>query len=73
MTNRYPSVCPLRQPVDDNILEVKDFEKFLTNRIKVGTCGSQKNTKETQRLHTISLLDMYGIYAKYDTYTKSRM
>lgn len=23
-----------RQPVDDNILEVKDFEKFLTNRIK---------------------------------------
>eukprot|EP00913_Durusdinium_trenchii_P023674 g22238.t3 len=54
-TMKYTIDC--QQPVDDNILEVKDFEHFLMNRIKVdgktGNLGDKITSNRTSGSHLV--------------------
>ncbi|CAL1138855.1 unnamed protein product [Cladocopium goreaui] len=67
-TMKYTIDC--QQPVDDNILEVKDFEKFLTNRIKVdgktGNLGDKVNiSREKAKIHVTVEAPFSKRYLKY--------
>ncbi|CAE8680128.1 unnamed protein product, partial [Polarella glacialis] len=59
-----------QQPADDNIIEAKDFEKFLTNRIKVdgktGNLGEKVTiTREKSKIHVSAEAPFSKRYLKY--------
>mmetsp|Transcript_21269 Transcript_21269/g.33971 ORF Transcript_21269/g.33971 Transcript_21269/m.33971 type:complete len:124 (+) Transcript_21269:80-451(+) len=59
-----------QQPADDNIIEAKDFEKFLTNRIKVdgktGNLGERVTiTREKSKIHVTAEAPFSKRYLKY--------
>ncbi|CAJ1423495.1 unnamed protein product [Effrenium voratum] len=65
---KYTIDC--QQPADDNILEVKDFEKFLTNRIKVdgktGNLGDKISiSREKAKVHVTAEAPFSKRYLKY--------
>ncbi|CAE8594641.1 unnamed protein product [Polarella glacialis] len=58
------------QPADDNIIEAKDFEKFLTNRIKVdgktGNLGEKVSISREKAKITVSAESPFSKrYLKY--------
>eukprot|EP00930_Biecheleria_cincta_P084547 TRINITY_DN739_c0_g7_i1.p1 TRINITY_DN739_c0_g7~~TRINITY_DN739_c0_g7_i1.p1 ORF type:complete len:146 (+),score=41.94 TRINITY_DN739_c0_g7_i1:66-440(+) len=59
-----------QQPADDNIIEPKDFEKFLTSRIKVdgktGNLGEKITiSKEKNKIHVSAESPFSKRYLKY--------
>ena len=59
-----------QQPADDNIIEPKDFEKFLTNRIKVegktGNLGDKVSiSREKSKIHVSAEAPFSKRYLKY--------
>eukprot|EP00416_Gambierdiscus_australes_P019415 CAMPEP_0171061914 /NCGR_PEP_ID=MMETSP0766_2-20121228/4748_1 /TAXON_ID=439317 /ORGANISM="Gambierdiscus australes, Strain CAWD 149" /LENGTH=125 /DNA_ID=CAMNT_0011517661 /DNA_START=59 /DNA_END=436 /DNA_ORIENTATION=+ len=59
-----------QQPADDNIIETKDLEKFLTNRIKVeGKTGNLKDkvtiSREKAKIHVSAEAPFSKRYLKY--------
>ncbi|CAJ1364737.1 unnamed protein product [Effrenium voratum] len=67
-TVKYTVDC--QQPADDNIIEAKDFEKFLTNRIKVdgktGNLGDKITVaREKSKVHVTAEAPFSKRYLKY--------
>mmetsp|Transcript_12288 Transcript_12288/g.21133 ORF Transcript_12288/g.21133 Transcript_12288/m.21133 type:complete len:128 (-) Transcript_12288:72-455(-) len=59
-----------QQPADDNIIEPKDFEKFLTNKIKVdgktGNFGDKVTvSREKSKVHVTAEAPFSKRYLKY--------
>mmetsp|Transcript_71335 Transcript_71335/g.126057 ORF Transcript_71335/g.126057 Transcript_71335/m.126057 type:complete len:125 (+) Transcript_71335:52-426(+) len=59
-----------QQPADDNIIEAKDFEKFLTSRIKVegktGNLGDKISiSREKSKIHVTAEAPFSKRYLKY--------